>query len=422
MKIAFFTDTYYPNISGVLENIETSAKALRELGHEVIIVAPRTSGQRIEDKNVIWLPSIKIKRNPELRLMIPYPDSAVRELMGKGFDLIHAHAGGPICFLGWEIARRKKIPYVFTYHTLFNRYTHYILNGKVVTPRMTEIGSRLFCNMCTRVIVPTKMVRRELRRYGVKKKVEVIAGGIQLSKFSDQQKGFLREKFGIGKDEIVILYVGRLGKEKNIDFIIKSFAAIEDKTKLKLVIVGDGPEKSKLMELAKELEVGRQTIFTGFVPREDIGRVYTDGDIFAFASKTETQGLVIPEAMAASLPVLVVEDGAFKEVVINGRTGLVAKPTQESFTNKLELLIEDQELRQRLGSAGKKLVGQKYSSQLQAEKLVAVYKRALNIKQSSLRDRGVLRKSLYSLADYFKITQSFNQFKSMIRFDNDFYS
>lgn len=418
MKIAFFTDTYHPQISGVVENVETSAKALRRLGHEVYIIAPKTPGYKTKDKYVLWVPSVKVKRNPEFRWVVPIPDRTMRTIIAQNFDIMHGHSGGPLCFLGLEIARMRKIPFIFTYHTLFNRYTHYIFNGKLVTPKMAEVGSRIFCNLSTHVIVPTQIVRKELRRYGYRKALSVIPGGIDLDKFSQIDRSFLRRKFKLANDITILIYVGRLGKEKNIDFLIKAFSEVDQKEKSVMFIVGDGPERKNLEHLASELGLAEKIIFTGFVPTKEVQHYYAGADIFLFASKTETQGLVVAEAMAAKLPVVVVEDGAFKGIVVDQQTGLVAANNLPSFVKKIELLISSQDLRKRLGSSAQKLISQEYSAEKQAEKLVSVYKKALVEKSTS---RGLLENSIGSLIVFLRLNQNFNRFKSIMRFMNGQY-
>jgi glycosyltransferase involved in cell wall biosynthesis len=287
---------------------------------------------------------------------------------------------------------------------------------------MMEIGSRAFCNLCTQVVVPTKLVRQELRKYGFRKSIDVIAGGINVKKFKNSEKGSLRKRFHIPDDNLVVLYVGRLGKEKNIEFILESFSVLKNKEKVTLVIVGDGPERDKLTELSDRLGIGEQTIFTGFIPTDEVGKAYVDADVFVFSSKTETQGLVVAEAMAAALAVLVVSDGAFKEIVQHNETGLVAKDNLLSFSKNLENLIANPELRTRLGKQAQEHVEKYYSSPAQAEKLIKVYKKALRLKKEKLRERGVFKKSLLSLADFFRMTESFNRFKSIMRFVNGNYN
>lgn len=415
MKIAFFTDTYHPQVSGVVENVETSAKALRELGHHVTIVAPRTPKFKSKERDVIWIPSVKVIKNPEVRLIVPIPDKTMRALLAKRFDIIHGHAGGTACFLGWELARRKKIPYIFTYHTLFNRYTHYLFNGKIITPKMAEVGSRVFGNLCSHVIAPTERVKKELLSYGVSKPITVISGGVNLTKYQKLNPNLLRKKYKIARNKKILLYVGRLGKEKNIQFLLRSFARLK-RDDVVLFVVGDGPERIKLEKLVSTMHLNDKIIFTGFVAAQTIPSVYASGDLFVFASKSETQGLVVVEAMAAGTPVLAVKDEAYEGVVVNNVNGVLVRDDPGAFTQALNRLLDDKEQRESLGKNAKTFVRETFSSRHQAELLTDVYQQAVDERLTTTN--GLIKQRLTDLRDFFKVNQRFNQFKEIMRFVN----
>ena len=412
MKIAFFTDTYWPNINGVTENIETSKRALEKIGHTVYVIAPKVPNHVDKDKKIFRLSAIKILKNPEQRLIVPIPEKDLRELFKQKFDIIHIHTQGTAGLLGWEIARLRDIPCVVTYHTLLNRYVHYVLKGKIVTPRIAELGSKIFCNLCDLVLAPTERVREELLHYGVTKEILVIPGGIEVERFDNLKKGYLRSLLGLGEGERIILYLGRLGKEKKIDFIIKSLRIILEREEgLYLAIVGDGPEKENLVGLVKELKLGKKVLFTGFIEREEVPKVYKDATVFVFASDTETQGLTVPEAMAAGLPVVVAEDPAFEEIIYDGRTGLLAQRSEKDFSNKVKTLLEDSQLLIKLAEAGKELVREKFSSQAQAKKLIGVYKKAIKINSKKRRVTRVLRTNFSILRDFLNINLGSSRLK-----------
>jgi len=416
MRIAFFTDLYHPVISGLVENIETSAAALRKEGHEVFIVAPKSPSYKNRDPNVFLIPSIKYNRNPEMRLIVPLPDRTMTRLLAMDLDVIHGHAGGPTCFLGWEIARRKKIPYLLTYHTRFRLYTHYVFSGKLISPRMAQIGTRIAANLSTTVVAPTKAAKQELLSWGVKRPIEVIAGGIDLEKFKPGQKGFLREKYNIPAETIVLLYVGRIGIEKNIQFIIKAYAQISKKAEnTVLFIVGDGPEKAKLQKLTRALKLSNKVIFTGFISMDKIAQAYADGDIFVFSSKTETQGLVISEAMSQGLPVVVIKDEAFEGIIVNGKTGFQTKGNIKDYSETVIKLLRDKSLRSRLGANGRKLILKEFSSKIQAQKLVKIYKAAVKEKSSNEESNKLLRSSILKLSVFLRMNQRLNRFKQLVR-------
>ena len=228
--------------------------------------------------------------------------------------------------------------------------------------------------------------------------------------------GFLRNKLGLTEDKKIILYLGRLGKEKNIDFIIKSLQKLlESRDVICLVIAGGGPERKNLGILVQEQNLDNKVLFTGFVARSDVSKVYSDSDIFAFASNTETQGLTVPEAMATGLPVVVMKDPAFEEIIKDGETGLIADTNQAAFADKVSSLIEDESLRERLGRDGKEFVKKHFSSQFQAEYVLNAYQKAIVINSRKKKVRRIIRTRIDIIADFLRINAAFAKFKEAMK-------
>lgn len=347
MKIGFFTDGYLPQTNGVTTSVYESAKELRRRGHEVFIIAPKYPGYVDSDKNVIRLTSVEVNKKPEIRLSLNLPDKSLRRVLSLDLDIIHGHSGGTITLLGWEAASLKSIPFIATYHTLWNRYTHYFMKGKVVKPKMMEQVTKIFGNRINALIAPTKRVEEELRRYGVKKPITVIPSGIDVGKFRSAEKGFLRKKTGI-MDGPLVLFVGRLGKEKSVDFLIKSFAKVlKEVPSSHFLIVGDGVEKNRLKALSSRLKLGESVRFLGEFDQAEMHKVYKDSDVFVFASTTETQGLIVPEALASGVPVVVVKDPAY-EAIENGKNGFMVEKNEKDFAEKITLLLKDHKKREQM--------------------------------------------------------------------------
>ena len=345
MKIGFFTDTYLPQLDGVSTSVETCVRALEERGHEVNIIAPKYPRYRDKKKNVVRLTSIKFMKDLEMYVALQIPDRTLLKVLRMDFDIIHGHSGGPITLLGWQVARVRNIAYVATYHTLWNRYTHYFFKGKIIKPKMVEITSRVFGNVCDCLIAPTERVKKELISYGIKKPIRTLLSGIDVKRFTHIKKGFLRKKIKLPKKTKILLYVGRLGKEKSVDFIIRSFKIIHEKESgTALVLVGCGPEQDHLEELVKELNITDSVCFLGVIKHSNIPKVYADADIFVFASQTETQGIVILEAMASGLPVVAVKDMALEEMIINNQNGFLVRKNPNYFAEKALFLLNDKKL------------------------------------------------------------------------------
>ncbi len=394
MKIGFFTDSYTPSLDGVATTVESCAKELERLGHEVIIIAPKYPNTK-DRKNVIRIFSLRVTSQLETRIAIQIPQRSLLKIIRHDFDVIHGHSGGFVTFLGWQIAKLYGTPYVATYHTFWNKYTHYFLKG-VIRPKFIELTSTLFGNVCDTLIAPTQKVKNELRAYGIRKPIYVIPSGIDLKRFEKQPKGFLRKKYSLPKEAKIALCVCRLGKEKSVDFLVKSFKdVVTQDENAYLIIVGTGPEKENLENLAKYLQISTNVIFTGPIPHHSIPKVYADADIFVFASRTETQGMVILEAMASSIPVVAVYDNVFKEVVIDNVNGFLIKKKSEGFVKHVQELLANDQLRKKLGENAQK-TAEKYSIHETAVTLVKLYENMIQNRElqgTSWRDSMTILKS-----------------------------
>ncbi len=397
MKIGFFTDSYLPSLDGVSTTVETSAKQLERMGHEVIIVAPKYPNTK-DRKNVIRIFSLKLTRQLETRVGLQFPQTSLLKILRHDFDIIHGHSGGPVSFLGWQIAKLYGVPYIATYHTFWNKYTHYFLKG-VIRPKIFEVSSTLFGNVCEALVAPTQKVKNELRQYGIRKPIFVIPNGLETERFVNVKKGFLRNKYKIPKDAKIILCIARLGREKSVDFIIQSFKHIyEAEKKVYFFIVGTGPDKENLQNLAKKLGVSDRIIFTGPVKHLSIPKVYADADLFVFASKTETQGMVVLEAMASGIPVVSVTDKVFKNVVIDDVNGYLVKKNTALYAECVLKLIQNTSLRKKLGNNGRKTAEQ-YSIHEIAKSFVNLYE---NVLENNEINRSSWRESIRTLKTDFK--------------------
>lgn len=407
MRIAFFTETYLPHLNGVSISLAYEKAKLESLGHKVYVFAPKIAGSQ-DDPDVIRLSSMKVfNSEPEQKMVLPIPNDTLRRTFRVGLDVIHAHGGGFFSFLGYQLALAKGYPLVLTYHTYLAKYTHYFfIKNKLLTSKAATNGSKLVCNLADVVIVPTEKMKKVLEGYGVTKKITVVPNPIDTQKFRRVERGYLRKKLAIGDEKLILLTACRLGKEKNIDFLLKAFAAVAKKDKNSIfVIVGDGPEKHNLQELTNDLRLGARVFFTGYLPTENMPNVYSDADIFLFASTSETQGMVVPEAAACGLPLVVVEDeayaGAIKDFVNGYETTM--KPTV--FARKLLTLIENPQKRKEFGLASERLIKENFNPEEIIKQLVGVYEEAIRIRQASPRVSSRVQnrvKIFFSLFRYVK--------------------
>ncbi|MFZ5644256.1 MAG: glycosyltransferase family 4 protein [Bacillota bacterium] len=377
MRIGVFTDSYRPYTSGVVNSIELFTRDLLHLGHEVNIFAPSYKNND-NDTRVFRFLSIPAPTNPDFSLAIPFSlrlRPAIKKLKP---DIIHVHSPFLLGRLGARYARLLRVPLVFTFHTMYDLYVHYIPIGQEIAKEITRKYYREFCNDCDMVITPTAIVADHLRNNGVTVKIKTIPTGIDLEKFKNQDPKWVHKKYGIEENTRLLLLVGRLGKEKNIGFIIDVFAGVYSRhPDTKLVIVGGGPEEAALKGQAKELGVSDGIIFTGMVDKDEVAKYYCSAYLFVFASITETQGLVLGEAKAAGVPSVAVSALGVSEMVSDGEDGYLVENSKEQFESKLELLLDDSNLRNEMANAAI-ANSESLSSMSSARKLISCYEDILN--------------------------------------------
>jgi 1,2-diacylglycerol 3-alpha-glucosyltransferase len=410
MKIGFITDSYYPQLNGVVISIDNFTRELRALGHEVYIFAPLFRNYKDQDKNVFRISAFKlVSSQPEIFLPLPAPQRSYKKIFNMDLDIIHAHGNGAFSFLGCQIAKLKGIPFVLTFHTVHTKYTHYFMNGKVIRPGMVAGGLRMFADICDGIITPSEKMKNQLRVYGTKKKIKVIPNFIDYKYFEKSKKGYLHKRFSIPETDKILLTVGRLGKEKNFPFLIKMLKKLEKTERnVHLVIAGYGQEQGNLELLASGLGLSGKVHFTQKVEGELMPDVYADADIFVFSSTTETQGLCVLEAAAVGIPIVVIKDQAFDNLVIEGKTGFSVSPNQEIFAQKVRELLNNNDLRQKFGKNAKEIAIKNFSGEYLTKELVEYYKEVI----ATYKPGGeILRKiNRTTLIPLFRATNAINKF------------
>lgn len=382
MNIGFFTDSYRPYTSGVVRSIETFTKELKKLGHQVYIFAPHYKDCEKEPGVFRYL-SVPSPTNQEFALAIPISLRA-RPLVRKlKLDIIHVHSPFLMGRLGAHIARSERIPLVYTYHTLYDKYVHYVPFAQELSSKLVQKIATDFSNRCDLVIVPTSVIGDLIRQNGVRAPIVNIPTGIEIDDYQYGDPTWLRQTYRIPEHHRILLFVGRIGQEKNIEFLIRAFNLVQQKLPdTTLVLVGGGPQEHELKELVVSLGLQDKVIFTGTLDKKLVINCYLGADLFVFASVTETQGLVIGEAKAAGLPVVAVDAYGVKEMVTHGRSGFLCRLNEQEFISRIITLLEDRDLYDRMSAAAleeaqlitaeacaKRLV-QAYQSVLRANKVV----------------------------------------------------
>jgi 1,2-diacylglycerol 3-alpha-glucosyltransferase len=377
MKIGVVTDSYYPQLNGVVIVVDNFTKELRALGHEVYIFAPLIKNYKDKDKNIFRISSFKVlSSEPEVLVPIPMPQRGYKKIFNMDLDIIHAHGNGAFSFLGCQIAKIKGIPFILTFHTVHTKYTHYFLNGKIIKPKMVATGLRMFADICDGIIAPSEKMKNELRAWGVKKEIKVIPSFIDFSCFQKNKKGYLHKRFSIPKTDKILLTVGRLGREKNFPFLINMFKKLKlTNPNAHLVIVGQGWELNNLENLALRLGLSDKVHFTRKKVEAELMRdVYADSDVFVFSSTTETQGMCVLEAAASGLPLVVVKDSAYDNLVIDGKTGFNVPANQKIFAQKVSLLLKDKALCQQFGRQAREIAVKNFEGKHLTQEIINYYK------------------------------------------------
>jgi 1,2-diacylglycerol 3-alpha-glucosyltransferase len=329
MNIGIFTDAYYPQVSGVVTSTMILKSELIRLGHSVTIITV-THPDVEEMEGIIRLPSIPFFLLPSQRVGVIYSRKIMSKIKKLDLDIIHTQTEFSIGIFGRIVAKRLDIPVVHTYHTMYEDYVHYVSRGIMIKPA-SEIAkkiTKLYCRDCSAIIVPTIKVKDALWEYGLRRSIDVIPTGVNIepfkrSNYNEQLINDEKKSLGISEKQPVVLFVGRLAKEKSADVIINGMKELTKKIpNCKLLIVGDGPERENLQALSMEIGIGKSVVFAGEKPYADIGKYYQMGDVFVGASLTETQGLTFAEAMAAKIPVVAKYDKNLDGIIedeVNGR-------------------------------------------------------------------------------------------------------
>ena len=332
MNIGLFTDSYFPEVSGLATSIKVLRQELKKRGHNVYIFTTTTPNENANFPGVFRLPSMPLIFLKSRRLGLFYTPKAAKGVKHLKLDIIHTQTEFSLGIFGKIMAKQLGIPVVHTCHTMYKDYIHYISKGKFkrLTNNFVKVVSRKLYNDCDAIVVPTLKVYDLLRDYGVTKTMKVIPTGIELDRFSVEnysKKELVeaRKSFGIKEEDPVIVYVGRIAKEKSIDIIINQMPKILKKIpNAKLLIVGKNTADSDdLMDLVKILKIEKAVAFTGEQLWDNIGKFYRLGNVFVSASLTETQGLTLIEAMASEIPVVARNDRNIEELIQDNRNGRI---------------------------------------------------------------------------------------------------
>jgi len=378
MKIAFFTNCYKPLINGVVSSIVSLKDAYEKKGHQTYIFAPKMEGYQDREKNVFRYHSVNLTKKVKYPIAIPLSLKATRVINDFRPDVIHLHHPFVLSMPAIMYAAKLKIPKILTIHTQYERYAYYVSPiPRIIT---NEAIRRIIFHLANKVDVittPSQSMKDFISRYGVKKKIVVIPNAIDLSLFQEKKDDYaekLKSQIGLQENDVVLLYVGRISFEKNIDKIIKAMEILRQKNivNVKLLLVGDGNATKKTHEMVHSLKLKEMVKFIGMVDNEIVKYYYSLSDVFVFASTSETFGMVIIEAFASGVPVLAVKAPGVVDIVSDGLDGILVEEDVVQFAEHLEMLVKDKDLRFKL-SQGALNTAKKYSVDNVSDQMLALY-------------------------------------------------
>lgn len=389
MRIGIFTDTYHPDINGVVTSIKMLEREMKKRGHEVYVFSP-DKHEPTDNQNLYMLKSIPllVAKKFNYRIATFYSRPIAKEIKELNLDIVHTQSEFSLALFGKIISRKFNIPFIHTYHTMWEDYMHYVVPIKgtrnIYPKRFARNFSRNFVRKAECIITPSKKTEKYLKyRCDVKNKpIYIIPTGIDIepfnpANFTNEDKNNLKKSIGVNENEKVILFIGRIGEEKSVDQVLSAmpevFRTIKD---TKFVIVGEGPAKESLMEQAKKLGIDDKVIFTGSVPWEKVALYYSIGNVFVNASMTETQGLTFIEAMASGVPVVAKYAPNLAEFIHHNENGLLVKHDKE-LAKAIMSVLTNKELTNKLKQNGFVTASQNSSKEF-GDKLIEVYTQVIN--------------------------------------------
>lgn len=385
MRILITTDAYNTMVNGVAVSVDNLYKSLRENGNDVRILTLAQTPFSYYEKDVYYIRSNAIKIYPDARATISFWDDFLEEIVEWGPEIIHSQCEFFTFVFARKIAKRLNIPIIHTYHTLYEHYTHYFCPNRSVGKKIASAFSKFICDQTDLVIAPTTKTANLLESYGVNAEIAVVPTGISLERLrrtvDEEECAGLKEKYGIPGQAPVMVTLGRLAREKNVEFLIRQMVTSQMKEAgVHFLIVGDGPDRERLEFLVKELELENVIHFTGMVPPEEVYKYYHLGDIFVSASQSETQGLTYIEALACGLPLLCFKDECLEQVLKQGWNGYFFE-NEVDFAQNLRLAFQKKEEMRAYAFE----TADEFSRETFGTKVLSLYKKAIEERKEEER-------------------------------------
>ena len=372
MKILITTDTYRPTINGVVTSIESLKKALDRLGHDVRILTFSDSFNSKQEGDIYYMGSLGAgKFYPDARMNKLFYNRFYEDIMDWKPDIVHSQTEFTMFIQAKKIAKDLDVPLLHTYHTVYEDYTHYFSLNKKIGKELAKQFTKQIIKTTDGVVVPTNKIYNLLTEYNIREDIYVAPTGINVQKLSECDDFDIRSGYKIPEDKHIVLFLGRIGKEKNITEILQYLENI-DRDDIVFIIAGAGPFLSELKDICSNSKIRDRLIFTGMIDSSKVGNFYSKADVFVSASTSETQGLTFIESMACSTPIICRHDDCLDGVLIDGETGF-GYDTEEEFIDYLNQILDNKKLRDKMGKNCKQLVDENYNEDSFANKIEQIY-------------------------------------------------
>ncbi|MCC2717013.1 glycosyltransferase family 4 protein [Finegoldia magna] len=376
MKILITTDTYRPTINGVVTSIESLKKALDRLGHDVRILTFSDSFNSKQEDDIYYMGSLGAgKFYPDARMNKLFYNRFYEDIMDWKPDIVHSQTEFTMFIQAKKIAKDLDIPLLHTYHTVYEDYTHYFSLNKKIGKELAKQFTKQIIKTTDGVVVPTNKIYNLLTDYNIHEDIYVVPTGINVHKLSECDDFDIRSGYKIPEDKHIVLFLGRIGKEKNITEILQYLENI-DRDDIVFIIAGAGPFLSELKDICSNSKIRDRLIFTGMIDSSKVGNFYSNADVFVSASTSETQGLTFIESMACSTPIICRHDDCLDGVLIDGKTGF-GYDTEEEFIYYLNQILDNKKLRDKMGKNCKQLVDENYTEDSFANKIEQIYTKVI---------------------------------------------
>jgi len=382
MNICMFTNTYLPHVGGVARSVSFFSEDLRKMGHRVLIIAPTFSENNEFDedqKEILRMPAIQNFNGSDFSVRIALPFIIDKKIDEFGPDIIHSHHPFLLGDAALRAAHRRRLPLVFTHHTLYEDYTHYVpLDSELLKNYVINLATE-YANLCTKIIAPSRSIAALLQERGVNKPVEEIPTGVDTEFFARGHGARFRKSYSLSDNATIIGHLGRLAPEKNLEYLAKAVVFfLTENSESFFLVAGSGSSETDIRRIFRENELDGQLIMPGIVEGQQLRDVFKAMDMFVFASKTETQGMVLTEAMATGKPVIALDAPGAREVVQDGENGflLQSNTSGKDFAKAIAVLIREIQENDRWRKAALN-TAEKFSRKVCAERMVRVYESVL---------------------------------------------